>query len=87
MMVAIQAGRRQHPKATFQESEAAIDARLAVRRVRLLQDVALASQAFSYVYSFALRGAWIRVISGQAMPPNCYIAVMARKQHTSYSDT
>ena len=45
MMVTIQAGRRQHPKATFPESEAAIDVRLAVWRVRLIQDVALASQA------------------------------------------
>lgn len=37
--------RVQHPKATLSEIEAALDARLAVMRARLLEDAALASAA------------------------------------------
>ncbi len=37
--------RREHPKATFAEIEAATDAHLAAVRARLLRDVALASAA------------------------------------------
>jgi predicted RNA-binding Zn-ribbon protein involved in translation (DUF1610 family) len=37
--------RVQHPKATLAEIEAALDARLAVMRARLLEDAALASAA------------------------------------------
>jgi hypothetical protein len=44
MMVAMQEWRLQHPKATLQEIEAAIDERLAELRVRMLQDVVLASR-------------------------------------------
>lgn len=43
IMAAIQEWRLQHPKATLQEIEVAIDARLAALRARLLEDVALAS--------------------------------------------
>jgi hypothetical protein len=45
IMAGIQAWRLQHPKAALQEIEAAVDARLAELRARLLQDVALSSQA------------------------------------------
>ncbi len=41
------AWRREHPKATFAEIEAATDAHLAGMRARLLRDVALASAAVS----------------------------------------
>jgi endogenous inhibitor of DNA gyrase (YacG/DUF329 family) len=44
-LAAIQEWRLQNPKATLQEIEAAVDARLAGLRTRMLQDVALASQA------------------------------------------
>jgi YgiT-type zinc finger domain-containing protein len=37
--------RLQHPQATFQEIEQALDARLSALRARMLQDVALASAA------------------------------------------
>jgi hypothetical protein len=37
--------RRQHPRATLSEIEAALDARMAVMRARLLEDAALASAA------------------------------------------
>ena len=37
--------RLQHPRATLSEIEAALDARLAVMRARLLEDAALASEA------------------------------------------
>jgi hypothetical protein len=37
--------RAQHPRATFNEIEAALDERLATVRARMLQDVALASAA------------------------------------------
>ena len=43
IMAAIQEWRLQHPRATLQEIEGAIDARLAEFRARLLEDVALAS--------------------------------------------
>jgi predicted RNA-binding Zn-ribbon protein involved in translation (DUF1610 family) len=39
------AWRLQHPRATLSELEAALDARLAVLRARLLEDAALASAA------------------------------------------
>jgi hypothetical protein len=45
IMAAIQEWRLQHPKATLQEIEAAIDERLAELRVRMLPDVVLASRA------------------------------------------
>lgn len=45
MMAGIEAWRVQHPQATLQESEAAVDERLADLRTRMLQDVALASSA------------------------------------------
>lgn len=45
IMAGIEEWRQQHPRATLQEIEAAVDARLAELRVRMLQDVALASQA------------------------------------------
>jgi hypothetical protein len=37
--------RLQHPKATFREIEAAVDAKLSGMRARLLEDLALASRA------------------------------------------
>lgn len=45
IMAAIQEWRLQHPKATLQEIEGAIDARLAEFRTRMLEDIALASSA------------------------------------------
>ena len=45
VFVGIKEWRLQHPKATFVEIERALDERLAKVRVRLLQDVALASVA------------------------------------------
>jgi hypothetical protein len=45
IMAGIEAWRQQHPKAPLGEIEAAVDARLAELRTRMLQDVALASQA------------------------------------------
>jgi len=42
---AIQEWRLQHPKATLQEIEGALDERLAELRARMLEDVALASPA------------------------------------------
>jgi hypothetical protein len=45
MMAGSEEWRLHHTKATLQEIEAAVDARLAELRVRLLQDVALISQA------------------------------------------
>lgn len=45
IMAGIQEWRLQHPKAPLQEIEAAVDARLAELRARMLQDVALSSQA------------------------------------------
>jgi uncharacterized protein with PIN domain len=44
-MAGIEAWRLHHPKATLHEIETAIDERLGELRARLLQDVALASQA------------------------------------------
>lgn len=44
-MAGIEACRVQHPKATLQEIEAAVDARLAELRARMLENVALASEA------------------------------------------
>jgi hypothetical protein len=44
IMAGIEEWRLQHPKATLQEIEAAVDARLAKLRTRMLQDVALPSQ-------------------------------------------
>ena len=44
-MAAIQAWRLQHPKATLQEIETDIDARIAELRARLGEEVALASTA------------------------------------------
>ena len=45
IMAGIEAWRLPHPQATVQELEAAVEARLAELRARMLQDVALASQA------------------------------------------
>ncbi len=45
VMTGIKEWRLQHPKATFREIEAAVDEGLARVRVRMLQDVALASAA------------------------------------------
>jgi hypothetical protein len=45
IMAAIQEWRLQHPKATLQEIETAIDARIAELRARMVEDVALASTA------------------------------------------
>jgi hypothetical protein len=45
LMAGIEEWRLQHPKATLREMEAAVDERLAALRARMLQDVALASQA------------------------------------------
>jgi hypothetical protein len=45
IMAGIEAWRRHHPKATLQEIAAAVDGRLAERRTRMLQDMALASRA------------------------------------------
>ena len=45
IMAGIAAWRRQPPKATLREIEAAVDARFAELRARMLQDVAWASQA------------------------------------------
>lgn len=44
-LAAIQEWRLQHPKATLQEIETAIDARIAELRARMIEDVALASSA------------------------------------------
>jgi hypothetical protein len=45
VIIGIKAWRLQHPKATLEAIEAAVDERLARFRARMLQDVALASQA------------------------------------------
>ncbi len=45
VLLGIKEWRLQHPKATFKEIEEAVDASLARARARLLQDVALASEA------------------------------------------
>ncbi|HSF33022.1 MAG TPA: hypothetical protein VLK82_21445 [Candidatus Tectomicrobia bacterium] len=45
IMAAIQEWRLQHPRATLQEIETAIDARIAELRARMIEDVALASAA------------------------------------------
>jgi hypothetical protein len=45
IIVAIQEWRLQHPKATLQEIEGALEERLAELRARMLEDVALASPA------------------------------------------
>jgi hypothetical protein len=45
MMAGIEEWRLHHPTAALQESEAAVDARLAELRGRMRQDVALTSQA------------------------------------------
>jgi hypothetical protein len=45
VIVGIKEWRLQHPKATLQEIEAAVDEQLARFRARMLQDVALASRA------------------------------------------
>jgi hypothetical protein len=45
IMTGIEEWRVQHPQATLQEIEAAVDERLADLRTRMLQDVALASSA------------------------------------------
>jgi hypothetical protein len=44
-MAGIQTWRQQHPHATLEEIEAAVDARVAELRMRMLQEAALASQA------------------------------------------
>lgn len=43
VIAGIQEWRQQHPQATLQEIESAVDARLAELRVRMLQDAAMAS--------------------------------------------
>jgi hypothetical protein len=45
VMAGIQTWRQQHPHATLEEIEAAVDARVAELRMRMLQEAALASQA------------------------------------------
>lgn len=45
VMTGMKEWRLQHPKATFQEIESALDERLARVRARMLQDIALASKA------------------------------------------
>ena len=45
VMIGMKEWRLQHPRATFQEIELALDERLAGMRARMLQDVALASAA------------------------------------------
>jgi NADH pyrophosphatase NudC (nudix superfamily) len=45
VIVGMKEWRIQHPKATFQEIETALDERLARLRARMLQDAALASRA------------------------------------------
>jgi NADH pyrophosphatase NudC (nudix superfamily) len=45
LMAGIEEWRLQHPKATLQEIEAAVETRLAELRTRMRQDVVLASQA------------------------------------------
>ncbi|MFQ5861425.1 MAG: hypothetical protein ACE5IG_07765 [Dehalococcoidia bacterium] len=45
VLLGIKEWRLQHPKATLKEIEEAVDASLAKARARLLQDVALASEA------------------------------------------
>ena len=45
VILGIREWRLQHPKATFEEIEETVDASLARARARLLQDVALASEA------------------------------------------
>ncbi len=60
------AWRREHPKATFAEIEAATDAHLAGMRARLLRDVALASAA----------------VSTPATCPACGVRMQARGEET-----
>ena len=45
VMTGMKEWRLQHPRATFQEIETALDQRMATVRARMLQDVALASKA------------------------------------------
>ena len=45
VMTGMKEWRIQHPRATFQEIETALDAKLARVRARMLQDIALASKA------------------------------------------
>ncbi len=45
VMTGMKEWRLQHPRATFQEIEAALDEKLAKVRARMLQDIALASTA------------------------------------------
>lgn len=64
--------RLQHPRATLNEIEAALDERLARLRARMLEDVALASVAAD----------WART-TGAATPvcPECGTELQARGQH------
>ena len=71
VMSGMQEWRAQHPKATFQEIEEALDERLAKMRARLLQDVAQASAA-----------ADLSAMEGAERPrcPQCGAALEARGQ-------
>ena len=73
VMVGMKEWRLQHPKATFQEIETALDERLARVRARMLQDVALAS---------AVRD--VRSLKPEERPPcpQCGHALEARGQET-----
>jgi predicted RNA-binding Zn-ribbon protein involved in translation (DUF1610 family) len=73
VMVGMKEWRLQHPKATLQEIEAALDERLARVRTRMLQDVALASEA-----------ADVSCLEVEARPlcPQCGHPVEARGQGT-----
>lgn len=62
--------RQAHPKATLREIETALDAKLARVRARLLEDVALASQAADLVGS-----------GDRAICPECGQPLEARGQH------
>jgi hypothetical protein len=69
IMAGIEEWRLHHPQATLQEIEAAVDERLAELRVRMLQDVVLASQA-----------ADVSAANAQAQPvcPHCGTVVESR---------
>ena len=78
VIVGLKEWRVQHPQATLQEMEAAVDERLAQLRARMLQDLALARQA-----------ADLRQASVQERPvcPTCGGAVEPRGPHERHLTT
>jgi YgiT-type zinc finger domain-containing protein len=70
--------RLQHPQATLQEIEAALDARLSGLRARLLQDVALASATTRFSGAPA---------TARPRCPTCGTALVARGAKTRHLET